>query len=215
MSGGAEEVSEPVGERPSGVDRQTVAVIVLAAGASSRFGGAKQLADFGGRPLLQRAVTAAQASSAGGVLVVVDPSAVEVAASLEGLDVRVVENPQASQGQGTSVRRGIEALAAEVTAVVFVNADQPFVDAGVIDGLIDRWDGDRESIVVAAFEGRRGSPALFGAASFEALRSLEGDEGGRSLIAGSKRVTEFEVDREAVLLDADTPEELEQLRNST
>ncbi len=191
-----------------------VAGIVLAAGTSSRLAGTvpKQLLEIGGRPLLRRAAQAALASRLAEVVVVLGHASRKVAAALEGLDVRTVENPDFRHGQSTSVRAGLAAVAPGAQAALFLPADQPWVTGRLIDRLIDEWAPVDGAIVVPTWQGRRGAPVLFDRALFGELAALEGDVGGRVLLhLHASRVVEVEVDDPLVLADVDTEEDLKRL----
>jgi molybdenum cofactor cytidylyltransferase len=114
----------------------TVAAVILAAGAASRFGGGKLLAAIHGRPILGRVVDAARAAGLDPIVVVVPPGG-----ALTGLDlgaVRRVTNETPAEGLSSSVRLGLRALEldAAVEAAVILPGDQPLVRAAVIRGLI-------------------------------------------------------------------------------
>src|SRR5205807_2038752 len=85
-----------------------IAVVVLAAGRSTRMRGPnKLLAEIGGKPLVRIVVEQALASRGKGVIVVTGHERERVEASLTGLPVRLVFNPAFAEGLGTSVRAGI------------------------------------------------------------------------------------------------------------
>ena len=114
----------------------SIAAIVLAAGAGSRFGGGKLLAELGGRPILGHVVEAARAAGLDPIVVVVPPTG-----ELDGLDlgaVRRVTNPTPQEGLSSSVRIGLRELDGEpdVTAAVILPGDQPLVRPEVIQALL-------------------------------------------------------------------------------
>ena len=87
-----------------------VAVLVLAAGASTRMGRPKQMLPFAGEPLLRRVVEQALAASAARVFVVLGAYAAAVTPALAGLPVETIWNPDWEEGQGASVRVGVRYL---------------------------------------------------------------------------------------------------------
>lgn len=159
-----------------------VAVVLLAAGASRRFGSPKQLFSFGGRPLVRLMAEKALASRASPVYVVLGACRDEVAAALEGLPVRTVYNPDFEDGQSTSVRRGLEA-AAGAEAILFLPVDMPFLQVETLDQIIAAWEADRPVAVVPVYAGQRGAPVLWDRRCFPDLARLEGDQGGRQLLS--------------------------------
>ncbi len=201
----------------------SVAGVVLAAGRSRRFatlgpssGSApapKQLALFDGEPLLRRVCRAVAAASLRPVVVVLGYRQGPVRETLSGLDLRIVTNPDHATGQASSIRVGLDAVTEPVDAVVFVPADQPFVDAVLIDALISLHATTGLPIVVPRCGARPGAPVLFARSQFDELRALEGDEGGRQLIREHpERRADLELDDERPLLDIDTLSDLEHLQ---
>jgi molybdenum cofactor cytidylyltransferase len=194
-----------------------VAAIVLAAGRSSRMRGSnKLLEDFGGKPLVRRAVESALASRATPVVVVTGNDEAAVRKSLAGLDVRFVHNADYAQGLSTSLKAGIRALPDDVAAAVICLADMPGVSPSLIDRLIGAFEPERGALIVApVHEGRRGNPILWARRFFPELLKLEGDVGARNLAANySEGVAEIEVTDDGAFFDIDTPEALQIARQA-
>ena len=153
-----------------------VVSVVLAAGAGSRFRGPGHKLDaaVGGRPVLERAVTAALTSGAGPVIVV---TAGQVRTALHPSVVHVV-NERWADGQVTSLHVGI-AAAVELgaTAVTVGLGDQPFISP-------DAWRAVAAAdvpIAVATYRGRRGHPVRLRHDVWDLL-PVDGDEGARTLM---------------------------------
>lgn len=196
--------------RPETEGAPRVAAVILAAGRSRRMGGPNKLvATVGGRPLVRIAAEAALASRAESVVVVTGHRADEVATALDGLETRLVHNPDYAEGLSTSLKAGIAALPEDVDGAVVMLADMPGVDAQTIDQLIESFDPESGALVVLpTFQGKRGNPVLWSKRLFPELLTVEGDTGGRHLL-GTHRdaVVEVETGR-AVAVDVDTPEAL-------
>ena len=114
-----------------------VAAVILAAGAGSRFGGAKLLAVLDGRPMIAHVVEAAREAGLRPIVVVMPPTG-----ELDGLDlgdIQRVTNETPQEGLSSSVRLGLRELDGDqdVDAAVILPGDQPRVLADVIDRLID------------------------------------------------------------------------------
>jgi len=129
---------------------------------------------------------------------------------LEGAAVRLVENPQFAHGLSTSIRAGVAALSPESRAVVILLADQPRVTSQAIDRLIDTYTREGKRIVASSYGGVVGVPALFDAALFLELLTLEGDAGARSVIETYPQHG-VAVALEDGWQDVDTPEDLARL----
>ncbi len=184
-----------------------VAAIILAAGTSSRMGQPKQLLPYEGRSLVRRAVEAAVGSRTHQTVVVTGAAREAVENELSGLAVMLVHNPDFADGMSTSLRVGLKAIRPEVDAVVVMLADQPFVDASVVDGLIDRYEQSGAKIVRPRYGDVPGNPVLWDSSHFAALAAQEGDQGGRSLMQAHKdQIAWLELPDAILQTDVDTPE---------
>lgn len=186
-----------------------IAGILLAAGASRRFGSQKLLAPIGGVSLVRRTTERLMATALDEIVVVLGSDADAVGASLTGLDIRVVTNPDFAAGMSTSLRAGLAALPATAEAALVALADQPAIGAEIIDRLVGHYRVHRVPIVAPLYRGgMRGNPVLFDRALFGELRAVTGDEGGRSVVARDpRRVALVRFDRE-MPGDIDVPGDL-------
>jgi molybdenum cofactor cytidylyltransferase len=184
------------------------AAVVLAAGMSTRMGANKLLAAIDGKPMVAHVVDALLASQARPIVVVVGHEAQAVEDALSGRAISIVHNGDYASGLASSVRCGIQALAAaQVEAAVIALGDMPWVSANLVDTLIDAFTPDAGATICLPTYGRkRGNPVLWSAAHFEELTELSGDVGGKVLIERhAESVRYVEVDDAAVTLDVDTP----------
>ena len=191
----------------------TVLGVLLAAGGSSRFGERnKLLAEIDGTPLVRHAARTLRDSRVSGVVAVLGHQSSAVRDALADLDVEFVENDAYERGLSTSVERGARAAAGSgVDAAVFLPGDMPFVDSATVDLLVGTFQGGVADAVAPVFEGQRGNPVLFGARHFDALRSVDGDVGGRRILLDSDGAL-LETDDAGTVTDIDTREDLERTR---
>lgn len=197
---------------PSSHKRSEIAAILLAAGQSSRMGASnKLLSTLEGKPLVRRAAEAALASSAGQLIVVTGHEAEQVTAALSGLDATFVHNPHYANGISTSVRAGFSTLPRNTDAALVCLGDMPKLTTRMLDTLIAAYAPvEGRAIVVPVHGGRRGNPIIWDHRFFEEMQELEGDEGARGLLAEfANLVIEVEMPDDAIHLDIDTPEMLE------
>lgn len=189
----------------------TVAVVILAAGKSSRMGegGAhKLLAEFDGEPLVRRAAKTALATNAAPVVVVTGHRQSEIVAALSGLDVTAVENPDYASGMASSLVSGFSAAPARsADGVLVMLADMPGVTTGDLNLLIAAFrSASGRAIVRAVSLGKRGNPVILPRLLGDAVMRLEGDVGARHIIETSG-LPVIDVDiGEAAHLDVDTSE---------
>ena len=189
-----------------------IAAIVLAAGGSARMGKLKQLLPIEGQPMVRRLAAAACQAGLDQVVAVVGARAEEVQQALSGLPLELVVNQDWPLGLSTSVQAGIRALRPEVQAALMVLADQPGLTPDLIRSLADRYRETGAPLVVPRFQGRRGNPVLVARPLFAELAAVEGDRGGRVLLARHETELEWvDVEDPALVLDVDTPEDYETL----
>jgi len=192
-----------------------IAVIVLAAGRSTRMGARnKLLEDLGGEPIVAHVTKQALASKARRVVVVTGHQAGQVRDALEGLDVAFVKNPQYGEGLSTSLKAGLQALEKGTDGAIVCLGDMPPVEAGHLDRLmVDFAPKEGRAICVPIRHGRRGNPVLWGADFFEEMLEVKGDAGAKHLIGEHEdQVAEVDLESDAIFVDVDTPEALWRLR---
>ena len=182
--------------------------LVLAAGAATRFGAPKQLADLDGVPLLEHSVRAMTASPVGRVVVVLGSGADEIVASvnLHGAEPRVCSRWE--EGQAASLACGLAALES-CEAVVVTLGDQPRMSPDAIRRVIAGRNG--ASAVRATYNGEPGHPVLLERKLFAPLRNVSGDKGARNLLM-SVQVLDLPCDDLGGGEDVDTRAELDALR---
>jgi CTP:molybdopterin cytidylyltransferase MocA/SAM-dependent methyltransferase len=169
--------------------------LVLAAGAGSRFGGAKLLAPVGGRPILQHVLDALAAAEVGEVVVVLGDDAAAVEAAIAWRDERRVINPEPERGLASSLQVGFEATSPDAAAVLVALGDQPLVSAAVIRALIEAPNAPARPIAVPAYADEAGrNPVLLRHEAFALIAEATGDRGlGPLLAAHPELVAEIPV----------------------
>jgi molybdenum cofactor cytidylyltransferase len=192
---------------------ESVAGVILAAGASRRMGRSKQVLLWRGKPLICHVAHTALEAGLAPVVVVTGAEAEGVQAALAGAPVEIVHNPNWAEGQSTSVRVGLQALPPDTTAAIFLLADQPHIPIELVRALIERHAQTRPPIVAPMIEGKRGNPVLFDRSVFPDLMTLHGDAGGR-LVFSRYPITCVPWNDPHLLLDVDTLEDYERLLKS-
>lgn len=177
-----------------------VAAVILAAGASRRYGRDKLVVELDGKPLLQHVIDAANASGAADVIIVVGHEADAVLAAVRPGRGRAVTNPDHADGQSTSLRAGIRAATGADAAVILLG-DQPRVTARLIDALIARAGDASVAAVISSWDGRRSPPTLLRRELWPALEGTAGDVGAREILAGRDDVAVLEVTTDLGSLD--------------
>ena len=185
-----------------------VAIVIPAAGASSRMGGRdKLLEEAGGQPLLRRQTARALATGAS-VLVTLPPERPDRAAVLDPLLPRVEISvlSDAAEGMAASLRAAARwAQAHEATGLLVLPADMPDLTAEDLSRCISAFDG-RHILRATSCAGTPGHPVIFPSHQLSALARLSGDRGARDLLQGP-RVFLLALPAEHALTDLDTPDD--------
>lgn len=190
-----------------------IGAVLLAAGAGERIGRRpKCLLELDGVPLIRRQITALSQAGVGQLVVVVGHHAELVLPSIEtALVTTVVRNPSPDEGQISSQRLGLAALAGKLEAVIVALADQPLITAQDIDALIGAWAkrGAGIAVIHPEVDGERGNPVIFDAQVRDEILAANAGTGCRQWQAEHpERVAPFVIASRHYKVDIDTVEDI-------
>jgi molybdenum cofactor cytidylyltransferase len=194
-----------------------ISAVLLAAGASSRFGSPKLLAEVDGEPILRRVTRVFCAAGFDEVLVVLPSSEGDgLQVSLRRViedscgPLRRVENPEWRNGMFTSVKTGLKSLEARTTHVAVSPADLPFLREESLRRMKEAAASlDERTLAVPTHAGRRGHPLLFAAALIPRILSWSDDRRLSHLFEESDlSVLHLEGFDDGILRDVDRLEDL-------
>jgi molybdenum cofactor cytidylyltransferase len=184
------------------------AAIILAAGASSRFGQPKALALLGGRPVLQHVLDAVAPIGVAEVVVVLGADADRIERSLRWRSERRLRNPKPEDGLSSSLRVGLDSLSPMCDAALILLGDQPLVRADVMERLLAGFVSVARPIVVPRYrDGGGPNPLLIQRAAWSLAGEAKADRGLGPILRGHPELL-VEVDVEGSNPDIDTPEDL-------
>ena len=184
-----------------------IGCVIMASGFGKRFGGNKLMADFHGKPMIQRAVDATDGLLAARVVVTRHESVAALCRE-QNLDVVLHDLPHRSD----TVRLGLEALG-DLDACMFLPGDQPLLRRETVAMLLETWKDNPHNIIRPVYEDSEGSPVIFPVWAFPELKNLpEGKGGGVVMKAHPHEVLRVSVASPFELADADTPETLTTLK---
>ncbi len=187
-----------------------ISAVVLAAGESKRMGRTKQLLEWEGRTILQRVLENLSRSRVDEVILVLGHEAERIVQTLDTRRVKVVINKNYKAGMISSIQQGLINLNDTAEAFFIVLADQPAIGPEVFDRLIDEFRGilPKKSIILPAYRGRRGHPALFSAKYRQEALGITGDVGFRQVLEEHpEEILTVEMETDSILQDIDTPED--------
>jgi molybdenum cofactor cytidylyltransferase len=161
------------------------AVLLLAAGSSSRLGRSKQLLEINGQSLLLKSVNAAVHSKTKKILVVLGANETAHRQAIEHLPIEIIFNPTWQRGMGNSLKVGLSHLLKEdpnLRGVITMVCDQPLITASHLNKLIERFRETKSPIVASFYSGSAGVPALFEKSLFEKMLSINDEHGAKKII---------------------------------
>jgi len=185
-----------------------IGAVVPAAGAATRFGSRKLLADVGGVPLLERTLTSLlQAGVDRVILVVRDGDAFDGVGALGDPRVTMVGNPDPERGMFSSIQAGLAAISG-LGPVLVIPADMPFVAAATVAAIAGRAAAS-DDVVIPVHDGRRGHPIALPGRLRAPLLALDPTTTLKMALARlHPAVTLIEVADPGIVRDVDTPADL-------
>jgi molybdenum cofactor cytidylyltransferase len=191
-----------------------VSCIVLAAGASSRFGSPKPLARIHSRPLISLLSEQLLKTRLGEIFIILGADAEAIRPCVcNDLRINCVFNENFSRGQTSSFKKGLKAVSADADGVLLLPADVPFVKPETIDMIIETFSKNPFPILVPTYKGQGGHPPAFSKTLFAEFAKLS-DEAPLSTIQQihASEILRLPVSDEGVLLSFNTPQEFEKIR---
>ncbi|MEM7485075.1 MAG: nucleotidyltransferase family protein [Bacteroidota bacterium] len=190
---------------------KSIAVLLLAAGASSRMGDMiKQLLPWGKTTLLGHALEQAKQVTEN-TYVVLGANADEIRSSIPEANLIVNRNWQS--GMGSSISAGVKYILENekgFDGLLILLADQPLVDSPYLNLMKKKFRASQSKIVATAYENKLGVPAIFHRSILPELLELDKDFGAKQVI--NKYIDDTErVFPNGKEIDIDTPEKYSQL----
>lgn len=183
-----------------------IALVILAAGASTRMNAIKQLLPWKKTTLLGNAIEQGLASKADKVFVVLGANKEKIIPTLKDYDITVIKNKDWQLGLGKSIACAVDFLDNSPTqfdGILIALADQPLLNVSHYDKLIDKFLNNNFGIAATQQNKTIGVPAIFGQKYFSELSELNQDTGAKSLVKKHIDETNF-VDANGTALDVDT-----------
>jgi len=194
---------------------QTIGIIILAAGNSSRLGKPKQLLDYKGFTLLGNTLIQTESVPNSIVIVVTGAYKQLMDKELASMSAEIAYNPDWELGMASSINVGLQKLLAvnpSIKACILTVCDQPFVTAQVYNTLLDQYETTGKGIVASSYAETLGTPVMFSHNYFDALLNLKGQEGAKKILQLYKDDVAF-IPFEKGAIDIDTPNDYNHLIN--
>lgn len=193
---------------------KNIAVIVLAAGKSSRMKTPKQLVKIGNNFLLEFVLSKAKAINKNHVYCVLGANDTLIRREISSSNVHFVYNAAFNEGLSSSIVSGISEIEMhpDYKAVLILLGDQPAIDKEYLDAMIALFSEDNSKIIASNYKEKLGVPAIFPKSYFSKLKNISGDFGAKEMLHTSKDV--IALNRPTNFIDIDTEKDLQDFKNS-
>ena len=187
--------------------------VILAAGASTRFGSPKQLVRIGGSPVLHQMISNAAFVAGRSVTVVIGAHARDIAPALRQSAASVVVNRDWPEGLASSIRVAVESAPPRCDGLLLLLADQVAVTAEDLKHLYAAWKRHPILVAAALYDGAPGLPAIFPRWTYPGLMELRGDRDPRQVIR--RNIDQLvRIPMANASINLDTPEDLLSIEQS-
>ena len=186
-----------------------IAAVVLSAGESSRMGRPKALLPIEGETFIGRIVASLKQAQVGKIIVVLGHNSDLLAAAIRPLAVDILINTNYKLGQLSSLQVAVRKLLpdADCDGMLVHLVDHPYIDASLVDRMIQQFYESKKDIIVPRCHGKRGHPVLFSRALFDELLDAPIDQGAKAVVnAHGNGTLEIDTDEKGITVDIDTPE---------
>jgi molybdenum cofactor cytidylyltransferase len=182
--------------------------IILAAGESKRMGFQKMLLLFNSKTMIENVIMNVTGSAVDNTLVVLGSGKEDLIELIEKYDVSYCFNDNYKEGMLSSVKCGFKNVPSDFEAILVFQGDQPLIPPSVVNMMIEAYRSTGKGIVIPVYDKKRGHPLLIDRKYKEEIKTLDSNEGLRSLsYKYSGDVLEVETDIPGILRDFDTYEE--------
>ncbi len=190
------------------ISPNTIGVVILAAGSSSRLGRPKQLVEHEGKRLLQHTIDCCDEVDFASKNIILGANSEKIVplTNLKGFTSHL--NEFWNEGLSTSIHLAIQIASSnpQIQHLLFLLSDQPFITPVLIQELMEV----HEEITACEYKGQLGVPAIFSKKYFDELAALTGDKGAKPVLMKHEKVVK-KMAFEKGSIDIDTEEDIEQL----
>lgn len=188
-------------------------LMILAAGASTRMGEAKQLLKINNKSLIISILELVDKIPFDQKVLVLGANVELIQAEIQSFDIPIVINSHWSSGMASSIRCGLNHLLsqnADLEAVMIILIDQPLLKISLLNEMLEKFENQAVDLVACTYNQILGVPAIFSKKFFPELLALEGEAGARKVIQKyASQALSLPFPEGA--LDLDTPEDYQKI----
>ncbi|MFQ3182619.1 MAG: molybdenum cofactor cytidylyltransferase [Polaribacter sp.] len=193
---------------------KNIAVIVLAAGKSSRMKTPKQLVKIGNNFLLEFVLSKAKAINKNHVYCVLGANDARIRREISSSNVHFIYNATFNEGLSSSIISGVSEIEmqSDYKAVLILLGDQPAIEKEYLNAMIALFSKDDSKIIASTYKGALGVPAIFPKSYFSKLKNMSGDFGAKEMLHTNNDVVAL--NKHTNFIDIDTEKDLQNFKNS-
>jgi molybdenum cofactor cytidylyltransferase len=189
-----------------------VAILILAAGSSSRMGSIKQLLPYKDSFVLGKVIEEALSLNTNNVYCVLGAYNTQIKKSIQQYPIHIIHNPHYTEGLSTSIAVGIQyILPQKMDAILLLLADQPKITNLFLSEFLSLAEKNPTKIIASSYGSKIGVPTLFPSSFFSELVQLTGDKGARDFLQKNRALVVVPPQK-GYLMDMDTPEDYKRLQ---
>ena len=192
-----------------------IAILVLAAGESSRMKTPKQLVKIGINFLLEIVLSKAKAININHVYCVLGANDVLIRKEISSANTHFIYNTNFKKGLSSSIAYGISHLKTTTNsydAVLVLLGDQPAIEKTYLNEMIALFNEDQSKIIASNYGKKLGVPAIFPRSYFSKLQKMSGDFGAKDILNNNSNVVY--INKQTNFIDIDIEEDLQNFKNS-
>jgi molybdenum cofactor cytidylyltransferase len=192
-----------------------IAVLVLAAGKSSRMKTPKQLVKIGNNYLLETVLSKAKSINRNHVYCVLGANTNLIRREISSPNIHFIYNSNFNDGLSSSIVSGISELEMKnqnYDAVLVLLGDQPAIEKEYLNAMIALFCKDKSKIVASNYGEKLGVPAIFSKNYFSELKKISGDFGAKDILKKNKNVISIKMPTN--FIDIDTEKDLQDFKKS-
>ncbi|AUC21192.1 MULTISPECIES: NTP transferase domain-containing protein [Polaribacter] len=195
---------------------ENIAILVLAAGKSSRMNSIKQLEKVNHKTLLELTLEKIERISTSNIFCVLGANSDKIKSEISSKNVQFIENTNFEDGLSSSIVSGIQYFKDKdfhYEGLFILLADQPAIDVAYIEDMLHLFKQNKDKIIASNYGKKLGVPAIFPKKYFSNLFLIKGDKGAKEFINNKKNEVLFSTIK-TNFLDIDTREDLQRYKNS-
>ena len=195
---------------------KNIAILVLAAGKSSRMNSIKQLEKINNKTLLELTIQKIQAFYTATIFCVLGANAGKIKSAINTDNIQFIQNDHFEDGLSASILSGIEYFKKKelnFDGIFILLADQPAIEVTYLEAMLNLFEENKELIIASNYGTKLGVPVIFPKKYLPQLLLIKGDKGAKEFINKRKDLT-LCPKQTTNFLDIDTKEDLQNYKNS-